>query len=66
MKDLYQYIAENYYNMSKDDLRTVAMEALYHLSTLMDVSKYQAINEEIIEYAGLDYDDFPANEEGEA
>lgn len=55
MKDLYQYVAENYYKMNKEDLRTIAMEALYHLSDVLSSTKeYKKRNEEIIDYVGLE------------
>lgn len=57
MKDLFQYVAENYYKMSKDELRTIATEALYHLSTILNKEQYRLLNEEIIEYAGLEFEE---------
>lgn len=55
-KDLFQYVAENYYKMSKDELRTIATEALFHLSTILSKKQYEILNEEIIEYSGIEFE----------
>ena len=53
-KDLYQLVIENYQNMSRDDLKNIAVEALFKLYDVIGEEEFQKASEEIIESLELD------------
>jgi hypothetical protein len=43
MRDLYEYVGENYLNMSKEQLRGYIVETLYRLSNILNKTEYLEI-----------------------